>query len=168
MKSCKICGTIKPLSEFYQNRLMKEGYENACKACFCERQRQWKAANVERVRELNRIRNQSPEGRAYQKAWIASEAGKASHAQTTAKWRRNNRSKSRSHSLLNKAIYRGEIKRQPCEKCGAAKVDAHHDDYSKPLEVRWLCRKHHIEHHKDAENAVANAAYAERVAKGDW
>jgi hypothetical protein len=31
--------------------------------------------------------------------------------------------------------------------CGNAATHAHHDDYSKPLEVRWLCRAHHSEHH---------------------
>lgn len=38
---------------------------------------------------------------------------------------------------------------QSCEVCETDKdVHAHHDDYSKPLDVRWLCRKHHNEHHK--------------------
>ncbi len=33
---------------------------------------------------------------------------------------------------------------QPCEVCGSTvRVVAHHDDYSKPLEIRWLCRSHH-------------------------
>lgn len=154
VKSCKSCGTVKPLSDFYANRLMRDGHENTCKACFCARQKRWKAENADRVRELNRQRNQSPEGRAYQKAWINSEKGKASHAKTTARWRKNNRAKSSAHSLLNKAIIRGEVTRRPCEQCGAAKVDAHHDDYSKPLEVRWLCRKHHIAHHL-AEKGIA-------------
>ena len=45
------------------------------------------------------------------------------------------------------AIRSGELVRQPCEVCGESKVDAHHDDYSQPLAVRWLCRKHHAEHH---------------------
>ena len=41
------------------------------------------------------------------------------------------------------------ILRQPCEVCGGTvKVDAHHDDYGKPLEVRWLCRSHHNKHHQ--------------------
>lgn len=39
---------------------------------------------------------------------------------------------------------------QPCEVCGTRKqIDAHHDDYSKPLDVRWLCRSHHRQHHAD-------------------
>lgn len=46
-----------------------------------------------------------------------------------------------------KSLRIGNIARLPCEVCGAEKVDAHHDDYSKPLEVRWLCRRHHRLHH---------------------
>ena len=35
---------------------------------------------------------------------------------------------------------------QPCEVCGA-EGQRHHDDYSKPDQIRWLCRTHHaIEH----------------------
>jgi endogenous inhibitor of DNA gyrase (YacG/DUF329 family) len=44
---------------------------------------------------------------------------------------------------LNRAVRRGDVIRKPCEACGALKVHGHHDDYSKPLEVRWLCRTHH-------------------------
>jgi hypothetical protein len=47
---------------------------------------------------------------------------------------------------LNAAVKKGEIVRQPCEVCGAD-AQAHHDDYSRPLDVRWLCTKHHAEHH---------------------
>lgn len=53
------------------------------------------------------------------------------------------------------AIKSGKLVRQPCEKCGEPKTDAHHDDYSKPLEVRWLCRAHHAEHHRGRKNRPA-------------
>lgn len=52
---------------------------------------------------------------------------------------------------VHRALEAGRLIRCPCEVCGAPKVDAHHDDYSKPLEVRWLCRPHHVEHHAKAE-----------------
>lgn len=40
-----------------------------------------------------------------------------------------------------------KLKKQSCEVCGEIKALGHHDDYDKPLEVRWLCPKHHIELH---------------------
>jgi len=45
---------------------------------------------------------------------------------------------------------RGQLLKQPCEKCGEADSQKHHEDYSKPLEVRWLCaRCHRVEHETD-------------------
>ncbi len=53
-----------------------------------------------------------------------------------------------SHRIVSEAVKRGELVRGTCEVCGKEKVDGHHDDYSKPLAVRWLCRKHHLAHHR--------------------
>lgn len=53
------------------------------------------------------------------------------------------------HLFTNSATRLGILIRQPCEICGELKVDAHHDDYTKPMDVRWLCRKHHNEHHRN-------------------
>lgn len=45
---------------------------------------------------------------------------------------------------LDKAIKRGIIKKEPCEICDSTiQVAGHHKDYSKPLEVNWLCPRHH-------------------------
>jgi formylmethanofuran dehydrogenase subunit E len=41
-----------------------------------------------------------------------------------------------------------KLARLACEVCGDKKAEAHHDDYSKPLDVRWLCTTHHAEWHK--------------------
>lgn len=47
------------------------------------------------------------------------------------------------------AIRKGVLVRQPCETCGEEPTEAHHDDYTKPLEVRWLCHEHHWAHHRE-------------------
>lgn len=53
----------------------------------------------------------------------------------------------RAYRELNSAIRNGRVQRQPCERCGVSRVEAHHEDYSKPLHVRWLCIRHHKERH---------------------
>lgn len=45
-------------------------------------------------------------------------------------------------------IKRGLLIKYPCEICGKKEVEAHHEDYNKPYEVRWLCREHHRDLHK--------------------
>ena len=60
------------------------------------------------------------------------------------------------------ALDDGIIKKQPCEVCGLLDVEAHHDDYSKPLEVRWLCRKHHLDLHKALRKARLWPAYNDK------
>jgi ribosomal protein S27AE len=52
-----------------------------------------------------------------------------------------------AYAAVYKAIASGELKRQPCEVCGKTNVHAHHDDYSQPLKVRWLCPLHHRQRH---------------------
>lgn len=56
--------------------------------------------------------------------------------------------KLRVRRVLRHAVSKGKVHPLPCEVCGNPQVDGHHDDYSKPLDVRWLCRKHHSELHK--------------------
>lgn len=55
--------------------------------------------------------------------------------------------KRRAVKMLARALMRGVLQRQPCEVCGEAGSHGHHDDYDKPLEVRWLCPFHHVAHH---------------------
>lgn len=49
---------------------------------------------------------------------------------------------------VNLAVARGDLVPEPCPCGSAAKTQGHHDDYSKPLEVRWLCPAHHMEQHR--------------------
>jgi hypothetical protein len=94
-----------------------------------------------------------------EKALETSRAWKREHAAHVkaynADWRKRNaarcraydksrsKQKVRARAILRDWIYRGALKRKPCEVCGNTKSHGHHEDYSKPLEVRWLCQKHH-------------------------
>lgn len=55
-----------------------------------------------------------------------------------------------ARELVRRAIKAGRLVRQPCERCGVPHAQAHHEDYSKPLDVRWLClpchRAEHVAH----------------------
>ena len=81
---------------------------------------------------------------------------KEKYKQKLVKYRKHNRAKTRAMKTVQNALRTGKLTSQSCEECGADKADAHHDDYAKPLEVRWLCRRHHIQwhrHHGEALNA---------------
>ncbi len=54
----------------------------------------------------------------------------------------------KARDILKREIRSGRMKRGLCEVCGDQNGQAHHDDYSKPLDVIWLCRKHHRERHR--------------------
>lgn len=72
-------------------------------------------------------------------------------------WRGGAKADDPAQNLAEKAIEKGLLVRGPCEVCGISgtmadgrhTVQAHHDDYNKPLEVRWLCQRHHHEWHKN-------------------
>lgn len=47
------------------------------------------------------------------------------------------------------AVRRGLLTRGSCVICGTfSEIQGHHNDYSKPLDVVWLCSEHHIWFHK--------------------
>jgi len=52
--------------------------------------------------------------------------------------------KDKARSTLNVALNRGIISKKPCFYCNNENVEAHHEDYNKPLEVIWVCKKHHM------------------------
>ena len=59
-----------------------------------------------------------------------------------------NKIKRDAHLKVFEAIKKSLLKKLPCEVCNIFPAHAHHDDYNKPLDVRWLCTRHHYEHHK--------------------
>ena len=66
-----------------------------------------------------------------------------------ARYRAKHRVKIRARKQLNNAIKRGDILRLPCEICERSDAEGHHDDYTKPFDVKWLCKLHHEQHHHE-------------------
>jgi len=62
------------------------------------------------------------------------------------RWGLRNPDKRKVHVIANAAVKNGTLIKLSCW-CGNPKTEAHHPDYSKPLEVQWLCRKHHKREH---------------------
>ncbi len=54
--------------------------------------------------------------------------------------------KARARAYLNTYLRKGRVEKKPCN-CGVKRVQAHHHDYAFPLDVEWLCKKHHRERH---------------------
>ena len=110
-------------------------------------------ADPEKRKEYNReyqrrwARENREKRRLYENAW--NEANREKRKEILKRARYKNPTKYRAQNTLRRAIYAGKIERGRCEQCGTSvDVQGHHDDYSKPLEVRWLCRAHHMELHR--------------------
>ena len=57
-----------------------------------------------------------------------------------------------ARQALGVAVRKGQILKRPCERCGAKKVHGHHPDYSRPLDVVWLCPDCHRKEHEAMKN----------------
>jgi hypothetical protein len=102
-------------------------------------------------KENYKLRKKDPEYNAYAlRRWRKKNPEKFSkqHKRNSKKYREKHIKKCDAGHKLRYAIATGKIKRQPCEICENPKTQGHHEDYDKPLDVRWLCDKHHKEEHK--------------------
>ena len=140
-KKCFKCGKVKSLDEFY-NAGNKDGKSNECKCCARDRIKKREITlrkNPEFV-IAERKRGREKYHRLYK--------GKVSPGAAEAKkrWAERNTIKRAAHHIVSNAIRDGRMEKKLCEKCGDEAV-AHHEDYTKPYEVTWLCVKHHNERH---------------------
>lgn len=136
MKSCTNCRAEKPAEAFYRNPLTRDGLGSWCKEC-------------------DRARNRTRYTKSYRKT--------SGYAVAQAKYRGSEKSRENSRRYLsenrgervlareavNAAIRHGRMTRPDrCVSCGTGCVPhGHHDDYSKPLAVRWLCPPCHTAAH---------------------
>lgn len=157
MLTCSICGEAKAESNYY-------GCCRAtCKDCYKARVRAYRAANIERIREYDRNRPNAPQradahSRRYE--WDKMDAEKkAKVLATKSAWTERNQHKRAAQLIVQKAIRAKKLSPKPCERCGfALGVHGHHEDYSKPLDVIWLCKKCHGQRHREINAERRRAA----------
>jgi hypothetical protein len=114
---------------------MADGHLNKCKACA--------KADVKADYRANPLAH-----RAYEQAREQTPERKAQKLETQRRHRANNVVQTRARQITAVALKTGRLMPQPCEHCGSIeKVEAHHEDYFKPLEVMWLCFNCHRKHH---------------------
>lgn len=124
MHECRACHNAK-WSPVREAAFRKRYHESqALRETVKQMTRERKAAHPELVREANR---------AYQ---------------------RTQNHRNRVRTITKRAIKKGLLTRRPCEVCSSIAAEAHHEDYTKPLQVRWLCRDHHMELHRTQRRAA--------------
>ncbi len=157
MKNCKTCGELKGIEEFYDHPKAKDGHDSTCKECRKERVRQnrkekssyyreydaWRYANQHQVRERH-------------KRYVSTESGKDAIRRSTKGYVNRNPEARAAHVIVGNAVRDGRLyKPVKCPVCDEFKpsrqIHAHHDDYAKPLEVRWMCARCHTKEH-DRQN----------------
>jgi hypothetical protein len=55
--------------------------------------------------------------------------------------------KNKANEIMGNAVRSGKLIKLPCQVCGNQRTQGHHEDYSKPLDVVWLCTRHHADRH---------------------
>jgi len=94
--------------------------------------------NKEKICERSRLRYS-----------VMSEEQKARNVERVRNWRHRNKEKANAWSAVGNALINGDItKPDTCSVCNEkSRIHAHHEDYSKPLDVQWLCHKCHMKLH---------------------
>ena len=163
-KLCSRCKEMKALDDFGKSNKTKCGLRGDCKKCRNAR----RLLNRERIISLNKLwydrnkekvnaKRKSPENRKKARDYKALNAEKYNRLrglyrsrEESRKEREKHRDKINARKILNYHVSKGHIiKFDACQECGSKeRIHGHHENYSKPLEVIWLCNKCHQRRHR--------------------
>jgi ribosomal protein S27AE len=147
MKICNSCGKRKKTELFHKRKASLDGLAAKCKECQkdYDKKRSNMPHRVEARSEYAKTKNGIESRRRASRKYSSKNKDKVYKA--TKEYRENNPKKCKAHGIVAYHVKIGNLKSKACEVCGESKSQAHHDDYDYPLEVRWLCSKHHKEWH---------------------
>lgn len=126
-KKCCRCRVVLPLAAFSVDARKPDGKAGWCKEC-------------------HYAHRKTEKGVAAQRRYEASAKGKAA-AERRLKKLRSDPLKYTAHKLVQAAVASGVLVPAPCVECGATPTVGHHEDYTKPLDVVWLCPRCHVSLH---------------------
>ncbi len=138
MKTCFKCGRVLPLTEFYRHPKTADGHLNKCKACARADYQTYASEHPDVIRKRK-------------SEYSKTDAGKAVVRRSYEKRKRLHPDRIRVNAIVGNAMKLGKLIPLPCLVCGAIRTEGHHPDYSRPLDVVWLCKKHHVEVHQLAK-----------------
>lgn len=128
LRQCSRCKKILSLTMFYKDNTHPggNGYQRTCKICQRDQRTDQRTTKKERYvhTEIN--------------------------YRCVKRWRKTFPERLAAHNAVARALRKGTLVRPNlCQNCGEPKyLEAHHDDYYKKLDVRWLCRSCHAAHHR--------------------
>ena len=144
-KQCKQCGKNLPVTSFAVADT-KRGYRRGvCRDCLrphlnayakASRSRRYHA-NAGKYRDKLRRKNLERHAK-----------NRAEHYRQNREYEKRHPDRHRAKARVQYALKTGKLTRLPCQVCGVTKTQAHHDDYTRPLDVIWLCRECHAERHR--------------------
>ena len=143
MKTCSKCETEKSRSEFHKHHNTKDGLQATCKTCQKKEGKKWRRENKDRsLKCLQEWREKNKE---------IPDSVRETRRKAAKKYREEYIEEVRCRSILNEAVRCGKIKRpNTCESCfKECKPEGHHEDYSRPFDVDWLCIECHKRLHRE-------------------
>lgn len=148
---CKKCDGDFDESMFYTN-------DSTCKECRKAMVRANRKSNADHYREYEKCRANRPDRVKARIEYQKTHRGRAASYKAKALWTERNAIKKGASYMVNNAVRDGKLfKPDTCSVCGkGGRIHGHHDDYAKPLDVRWLCSQCHSDWHKlngEGENA---------------
>jgi len=139
-KICTICNVPKAIDAFYTHPKTADGRLGKCKDC-CKKQAKDRRKNKqEEIRAYEKGRSNLPHRVAAREKYFKEHQSGEEHL---------------ARRCVSNALRDGRLAKLPCAVCGGKKVEAHHEDYEKPLEVIWLCKQHHVEVDKKRRSSIA-------------